>query len=103
MNMTAEEAANAMGIELLSVEAMAARFAALGYKLDRRLDCRSEARFMTGPNAGKSYPCITTGLREANTGMSAFHYQARRDSNFRAMQQLRKEIGAVLRGALLKV
>lgn len=101
--MTPQEAANAMALEVLTVEAFAARFVTLGYKLDRRLDCRSESRFMTGPNAGKFYPCLTTGLTEADTGRSAFHYQARRDDNFRAMMQLRKQIAAITRGALLEV
>ncbi|HRA49109.1 MAG TPA: hypothetical protein PK819_13645, partial [Thermomicrobiales bacterium] len=32
----------------------------LGYQLDRMLDCRGLARWMSGPRAGKSYPVLTT-------------------------------------------
>lgn len=101
--LTPEQAALANGMKILTVKELQARFEALGYKLDRSMDCRSTARFMSGEYAGKSYPCITTGLKEKDTGMSAFHYQARRDSNFKAMQKLRGEVCAITRGALLEV
>lgn len=101
--MTPQEAANYEGKQILTVQQFTARFAALGYKLDRTLDCRAQARYMTGPHAGKSYPACTTYVREADTGMSAFHFQARRDANFAAMQKLRNEIAAISRGALLEV
>ena len=75
----------------------------LGYTLDRSLDCRGTARVMTGPRAGKSYPSLSTGIKEADTGLSAFNVGARRDANFAALQTLRFEIGlyAVLSGAIL--
>lgn len=101
--LTLEQAALANGMQILTVKEFSARFAALGYKLDRSMDCRSNARFMTGEYAGEVYPCVTTDIREIDTGMSAFHYQARRDENFKAMQKLRGEICAITRGALLEV
>lgn len=75
----------------------------LGYALDRTLDCRSTAQIMTGPRAGKTYPTLSTGIKEADTGRSAFHGEARRDARFRAMQALRFEVGlyAVLGGAIM--
>ncbi|HUD30573.1 hypothetical protein HJG53_16305 [Sphingomonas sp. ID1715] len=75
----------------------------LGYALDRSLDCRSTAQIMTGPRAGKTYPTLSTGIKEADTGRSAFHVEARRDARFRAMQNLRFEVGlyAVLGGAIM--
>lgn len=88
--------------ERLSVAEMEARFRALGYRLDRSLDCRCMSRYMTGPDAGRSYPCITTGVKEADTGLSAFNADARRDANFRAMQELRQTVFAVTRGAILE-
>lgn len=100
--LTAEAAAEANQMQILSVAAFAARFQALGYKLDRTLDCRSVARFMTGEHAGKSYLCVTTGVSEADTGLSAFHFAARRDSKFKQMQKLRQEVCAISRGALLE-
>lgn len=90
----------AHGCERLTVEQFAKRFEALGYKLDRTMDCRAPARYL---ETGRSYPCCTTGLKEADTGMSAFHYQARRDNNFKAMQALRGKIFAVSLGAILEV
>lgn len=93
----------ALGQERLSVAAMGQRFAALGYTLDRSMDCRSLARYVSGPDAGRSYPACTTGLREADTGLSAFNAAARRDSRFREMQALRQQVFAVSRGAILEV
>lgn len=77
----------------------------LGYALDRTLDCRSTAQIMTGPRAGETYPTLSTGIKEADTGRSAFHFAARRDANFRTLQKLRFEVGlyAVLNGAILDV
>lgn len=75
----------------------------IGYRLDRTLDCRSTAQILTGPRAGKTYPSLTTGIDEADTGRSAFHFEARRDANFRTLQNLRFEVGlyVVLNGAIL--
>ena len=90
----------AHGAECLTVAQFAKRFAALGYALDRDMDCRAPARYL---NSGRAYPACTTGLKESDTGMSAFHFQARRDSRFKAMQELRGHIFAVSRGAILEV
>ena len=88
----------------VSVSEFARRFAALGYRVDRAGDCRSVARYMTGDWAGETYPACSTGLREADTGLSAFNADARRDAAFRAMQELRGEIFAVTRdGFILEV
>lgn len=46
----------------------------LGYTLDRRRDCSSTVRIMTGPRAGKTYPGLSTGIKESGTGRSAFHF-----------------------------
>lgn len=39
--------------------------------------------------AGESYPCCTTGIDEIDTGLSFANCDARRDTNFRALQELR--------------
>ena len=91
----------AHGAEHLTVKQFAARFAALGYTLDRTLDCRAPSRYL---ETGRSYPCCTTSVKETDTGVSAWHYlDARRDDNFKAMQALRSQIFAVSRGAVLEV
>lgn len=92
----------AYGCELVSVAEMTRRFRALGYVLDRSMDCRASARIMTGPDAGRSYPCCTTYVREADTGLSAANVQARRVENYRRMAELRQTVFAVSRGAILE-
>lgn len=86
----------------VSVAEFTARFAALGYQLDRSMDCRALARYMTGERAGTAYPCCSTGVIEADTKLSAFNCDARRDERFRAMQELRGSIYAVSRGYILE-
>lgn len=61
----------------------------IGYRIDRRLDAMGKTRILTGERAGESYPCITTGIVEADTGRSAFHFAARRDANFARLQDMR--------------
>lgn len=61
----------------------------LGYRFDRRLDCRSVARWMTGNRAGCSYPSCQLSLVQIDDGKSAFHVEARRDEQFKALQALR--------------
>lgn len=100
---TLQDIARIEGTRIVSVATLAAKYAALGYTLDRSMDARSMARYVTGPHAGLSYPCVTTGLRESDTGRSAWHVDARRDDNFKAMQRLRGEVVAISRGALLEV
>ena len=95
-------AREAEGQKRLSVAAMDAEFRRLGYHLDRSLDCRGTAQYVSGPRAGESYPCVTTGLKEFDTGLSAFNVSARRDARFREVQALRQNVFAVSRGAILE-
>lgn len=88
----------------MSVRSLADVFAAIGYTLDRSLDCRGVSTWQTGPHAGQSYPCVTTGIRETDTGLSAFHVSARRDASFDKLQEMRLsgKFFAVSKGALLE-
>jgi hypothetical protein len=76
----------------------------LGYRLDRSMDCRHVARYMAGPKAGRSYPAISTGIKEIDTGKSAFHFEARRDDNFKKLQEMRfnESCFAVVHGCILE-
>jgi hypothetical protein len=67
----------------------------LGYGFARSHDCRSIAQHITGPYAGASYPVLTLYIIQLDNRQSAFHIESRRDSNFEAMQQLRKTYFAV--------
>ena len=73
----------------MSREQFVQAFAQLGYRIDFGMKADSLARYMTGPHAGDCYPVRTFGVREADTGRSAFHYESRRDGRFAAMQALR--------------
>ena len=77
----------------------------LGYQLDRMLDCRSLARWMSGPRAGKSYPALTTGITEVSTGLSFANITAGRGEDFQRLQALRfsGEIFAVLRSCIMEI
>lgn len=93
----------AAGQRPVSLSEIKRQLRCLGYALDRTLDCRGTARIVTGPRSGKTYPCLSTGIKEADTGRSAFHVEARRDANFHSLQRLRFEVGlyAVLNGAIM--
>ena len=82
-----------------TVAAITRRLAVLGYKMDRRLDCRSDNRHLTGEHAGQSYPAINAYIREADTGLSFASVDARRDANFCRLQEIRfsGELFAVIR------
>lgn len=92
-----------MGLFPVSVAEMDARYRETGYRLNRSDDCKSNARIMTGPAAGDSYPVITCGLTHVATGMRYANVDAPRDAGFRRMMELRQELFAVVRGAILEV
>jgi hypothetical protein len=66
-----------------------AAFAALGYRVGADY-ADSIARYMQGSRAGDAYPARAFPVFETDTGRSAFHFESRRDANFRAMQELRQ-------------
>lgn len=73
----------------VKLESMKVFLKSIGYRLDRSADCRSISRWMSGPRAGKSYPACTTGVVEIDTRLSFAHVNARRDANFRSLQEAR--------------
>lgn len=77
---------------------------ALGYCLNLDLYCRGCSRILAGPRAGTSYPSAFAGISEINTRRSAFHFESRRDANFKALQALRMTgLFAVNRGAIFEI
>jgi hypothetical protein len=81
---------------------------ALGYRLDRSEDCKGVSRVypFNEDQEEYSYLCCTTGIKEIDSGMSAFHYQAKRDDNFKQLQAMRLsgEYFAVLKnGYILEI
>lgn len=90
------------GFKQVSVYEFEQRFRDIGYMLDRSHDCRSTAQWMTGPEAGRTYPCCTVYPVEIDTGKSFAHFEARRDANFDALQKISSRIFAVSKGAILE-
>ena len=93
------------GLYPVTIQTINERLKALGYRLDRSMDCRSLSRYMTGERAGKSYPCVSTYQVEIDTGLSAYNVDSRRDDNHKALQALRMsgECFAVSCGAILEL
>ena len=81
----------ARGSTRITLHELSERLAALGYRLERGMSARCMARILTGPDAGTTYPCMTYAVSEADTGHSAFHFEARRDENFEQLQRLRRD------------
>ncbi len=88
------------GMEQLTMATLDARLAELGYKRESDSRCTCIARNLT---TGNSYPCVTYGVKESDTGMSAFHFEARRDDKFKALQALRFNAFAVVRGQYVSI
>lgn len=105
-NLEAELAARAQdGYKPITVKELDATLRGLGYRLDRDKDCHGNSQYMAGPRAWLTYPCITTGVREIDTGLSAFHVDARRDANFATLQEMRMNQShfAVIKGSILEI
>lgn len=88
-----------------TVAEIEAKLNAIGYRLDRSGDCRGTSKIMTGDHAGETYPACTTWVVEIDTGRNAFHVDARRDDNFKALQALRYEgtLYAVTSGEIFEI
>lgn len=73
---------------------------AIGYRFDRRMDCRAPARYMTGDRAGESYPTLSLKPVQSDNGMAWCHVDSRRDSNWHALLDLRQTVFSVVNGAI---
>ena len=95
----------AQGFHPVTVAEMNETLNSLGYELNRSRDCHSSNRWMTGPRAGQSYPAINTGVRERDTKLEFCHVDARRDDNFKTLQEWRGEdrLFAVVRDQILEI
>lgn len=57
-----------LGQHPVSLASIESTLRGLGYRLDRRLDSRHLARWVSGPRAGESYPALHTSIVEIDTG-----------------------------------
>ena len=82
------------GLEPKTVAGIRAALAEIGYKMDRSCDARGVTRYLSGEFAGATYPATTVYIVEADTGVSFANYrEARRDENFRRLQEMRRSGG----------
>jgi len=88
------------GMRQVTMAQLDAELQALGYSRMPNSRC---ACIATNGRTANTYPCVTYGLRENGTGLSAFHVDARRDARFRALQQLRFVTFAVVRGSYISI
>lgn len=88
------------GMAMLDWREYQHRLANIGYEIesDSRTPCRAK-----NMSTGNTYPCVTWGVRERDTKMSAFHVDARRDENFERLQTFRRYTFAVVKGAIYEV
>lgn len=95
----------AQGFHPVTVAQMNETLNSIGYELNRERDCYSNKRYMTGPRAGQSYPAINTGVRECDTKLEFCNVDARRDENFKTLQEWRSTccLFAVVRGQILEI
>ena len=67
----------------------------LGYRLES--PCYSMGR----DSHGRTFPAVTFMIKEIDTGKSAFHYESRRDENFKELQAFRSAASCIHRGRLV--
>ena len=91
------------GWRQVSFEQFKAEYAAIGYTFDRSGDVRSIARYVTGEQAGQSYPYLGLYPVQADDKVSAWNVNARRDANWDAFKILRNSLFAVVQGRIVEV
>ena len=84
-------------------EQFKAEYAAIGYTFDRSCDVRSIARYMTGEQAGQSYPYLGLYPIQADDKVSAWNVNARRDTNYESFRALRNSLFTVVQGRIVEV
>lgn len=83
------------GMSQVSIKKMSEMLKDIGYRFDRSLDTCSIAQIMSGTGAGDTYPTRVLYPVQDDDGISAFHYQARRDSNYQKLKEIRNNVFAV--------
>ena len=88
------------GCQRLTLGQMEYILSALGYCLDRSMDCRGTAK-----NAdGSTYPATTTGIKHKRSGLSFANVDAPRDEQFDKLQRFRSSGPfVVLNDSLLEI
>ncbi|MBQ0600921.1 hypothetical protein J7S78_14070 [Klebsiella oxytoca] len=74
----------------------------IGYRFDRSMDTCSQAQIITGDGAGDTYPTLVLYPIQ-DDGVSAFHYQARRDANYQKLKKIRNNLFAVFNNRIVVI
>lgn len=93
----------AQGWKQVSFEQFKTEYAAIGYTFDRSCDVRSIARYITGEQAGQSYPYLGLYPVQTDDKVSAWNVNARRDANYEAFKVLRNSLFAVVHGRIVEI
>ena len=88
------------GCERITLGEFDRRLQALGYKRDLSSRCSAMSLNLT---TGNSFPAVTFNPMEIDTKRSAYHFESRRDDNFKALQEMRLSTVVVHRGAIYSV
>ena len=93
----------AQGWRQVSFEQFKAEYAAIGYTFDRSRDVQSIAMYVTGEQAGQSYPYLGLYPVQTDDKVSTWNVNARRDANYEAFRVLRNSLFAVVQGRIVEV
>lgn len=73
----------------------------IGYKIQKGMNCIGISRYMTGEMAGISFKENNLYIVEKDTGISFAHVNARKDANFKKLQELRQNTFSISRGNII--
>ncbi|MEQ0217757.1 hypothetical protein ABLV18_27295 [Klebsiella sp. CN_Kp114] len=91
------------GMSQVTIKKLTAILKGIGYRFDRSMDTCSQAQIMTGEGAGDTYPtCVLYPIQD-DDGVSAFHYQARRDANYQKLKEIRNNMFAVFNNRIVVI
>lgn len=94
------EASLKAGARQMTLPVIRTELRRIGYEIDPGTRAAGVFRNL---DTGNNYPGATYGVCEIDTRMSAFHYQARRDANFRALQEFRQWTFTVSGGRMVTI
>lgn len=91
------------GYSQITMDGLESELSAIGYRLDRSMDSKSTARWITGERAGQSYPSLTMKPVQSDNGICAFNTHARRDANYRRLTEIRNTFYVVVGGYIATI
>ncbi|EIZ1086077.1 hypothetical protein MPI44_004625 [Klebsiella oxytoca] len=89
------------GMLQVSIKKLTEMLKDIGYRFDRSMDTCSQAQIMTGDSAGDSFPTRVLYPVQIDDGVSAFHYEARRDANYQKLKEIRNSMFSVSRNRIV--